>query len=430
MSRVITFRAPWRSALALMVSALGAAIDGPAQAQNQFLPPPPAAPAGQPMWLGQTPMFQVGPDGAVNVDQPMMMPPGMQPMYWADPNACGGQPCPGGCAPTTYATPTQWIVPQQCAPPPPITVQPPPPAPLRWTIYGEALWIHPTGVDMAHAQQQDGLGGAGTVPFGMIGVADPDYDLGLRVGGELEFSPCSAIFAQYAFYETEADSSVLAPNLAGGTGAVGSLVHHPGTGLEASAGPVNATYEIEFQLGDAAYRQILVRNQQQELSVFAGGRFGRLEQRFMQVGVFGVAPSGEILTSTNIEFTGGGPMAGIEGDQRIGVTGFSVYGRGLIAALTGNFKSDYSMVDQTAVATLTQVDWEDDRIVPMLDYELGLAWTNPPGNLRLSAGYLMSHWFNVVTTPVFVDAVQADNYVNVDDTISFDGLVGRAELSW
>jgi len=42
----------------------------------------------------------------------------------------------------------------------------------------------------------------------------------------------------------------------------------------------------------------------------------------------------------------------------------------------------------------------------------------------------MSHWFNIVSTPVFVDAVQADNYVDVDDTISFDGLVGRAEVRW
>jgi hypothetical protein len=79
---------------------------------------------------------------------------------------------------------------------------------------------------------------------------------------------------------------------------------------------------------------------------------------------------------------------------------------------------------------LVVVNWDDDRIVPMLDYELGVAWTNPQGNLRLSAGYMMSHWFNIVSTPVFVEAVQSDSYVNVNDTISFDGLVGRAELHW
>ena len=55
--------------------------------------------------------------------------------------------------------------------PQPVVACPPPPQPLRWAIWGEALWIHPTGVDMAHAQQQDGLGGAGTVPFGNIARA-------------------------------------------------------------------------------------------------------------------------------------------------------------------------------------------------------------------------------------------------------------------
>jgi Legionella pneumophila major outer membrane protein precursor len=436
MSRVTLVRAPRWLALALLIAVLGADVHRVACAQNQFLPAPPAAPAGQPMWVGQTPMFQVGPDGAVNVDQPMMIPPGTQPMYWANPNACAGQPCPGQYVPQPYPTPTQWVVPQQQAPPmmmqpqpsAPLMVQPQPPAPLRWTIFGEALWIHPTGVDMAHAQQQDDAGAGGPVPFGEIGVADPDYDIGFRIGGELEFTPCSAIFVQYAFFETTADSSVTAPIIGGGSGAVGSLVHHPNTLIDSSIQPVTATYDIEFQLGDAAYRQILVRNQLQKVSVFAGGRFGQLDQRFAQTGVFG-AGADNITTTTSIEFNGGGPMAGIDGDQRIGITGFSVYGKTLVAALAGNFKTDYSMVD-TLAGSLAIARWEDDRIVPMLEYELGLAWTNPQGNLRLSAGYMTSHWFNVVTTPVFVDAVQADNYVNVDDTISFDGLVGRAELHW
>jgi hypothetical protein len=63
----------------------------------------------------------------------------------------------------------------------------------------------------------------------------------------------------------------------------------------------------------------------------------------------------------------------------------------------------------------------------MLDYELGVAWTSTQGNLRLAVGYMVSYWFNAVTTPVFIDAVQADNYADVGDTITFDGAVGRIE---
>ena len=66
----------------------------------------------------------------------------------------------------------------------------------------------------------------------------------------------------------------------------------------------------------------------------------------------------------------------------------------------------------------------------MLDYEVGVAWTGPNGHFRAAVGYMVQAWFNAVTTPVFIDAVQADNYVNVDDTITFDGAVGRVECIW
>jgi hypothetical protein len=88
------------------------------------------------------------------------------------------------------------------------------------------------------------------------------------------------------------------------------------------------------------------------------------------------------------------------------------------------------MFNDTTDAVLAEVFWNDDRIVPMLDYELGVAWNSPSGHCRLAAGYMASFWFDAVTTPVFVDAVQADNYVDVGDSIAFDGLVGRVEFRW
>jgi hypothetical protein len=280
---------------------------------------------------------------------------------------------------------------------------------------------------MAHAQQQDGLGGAGTVPFGEIGVLDPDYDIGFRVGGEVRVAADAGIFAAYMVYETDAVSRIDAPTIPGGGGAVGSLVHHPNALITASAGPVTATYDIDFQVGDLAYRQVLGRNAVQYVSVFFGGRFAQLDQEFAQSGIFSGGQSGVIDTSTTIEFTGAGPMAGIDGAHQIGQSRFSMYGRSLVAAISGTFESRYRMRNNTTDALVAESIWDDDRIMPMLDYEIGIAWTSPQGHLRLAAGYMGSHWFNAVSTATFIDAVQADNYVNVGDTISFDGLVGRVE---
>jgi hypothetical protein len=65
-----------------------------------------------------------------------------------------------------------------------------------------------------------------------------------------------------------------------------------------------------------------------------------------------------------------------------------------------------------------------------VEYEVGVGWTSPSDHWRFAAGYMYSHWLNTVTLAEYIDAVQADNYVNVEDTLSFDGFVTRVELRW
>jgi hypothetical protein len=369
----------------------------------------PQMPVGQ----GMPPMM--GPQGMVTYDPAMPE----APIYLDGQSPCGPQGCP---------CPQPQMVMQPC--PQPVVACPPPPQPMRWAIWGEALWLHPTGVDMAHAQQQDGLGGAGTVPFGTIGVVDPGFELGFRAGAEFRFSPKESIFGQYTWFQSSADDSLVAPVVGGGGGAVGSLVHHPGAALTASAGPVTANYDIDFQLADLAYRYYVSCTRTGQVSIFAGGRFGTLDQRFAQNGIFGGGAGGAIDTNTEIDFTGGGPIAGIQAEHLIDSSRFSVYGKGLVAALTGTFDSHYQMFNDSTDTTLAISNWSDDRIVPMLEYELGVMWTGPQNHWRLALGYMASYWFNIVSTPTFVDAVQADNYVNVSDTVAFDGAVGRVEFRW
>jgi hypothetical protein len=289
--------------------------------------------------------------------------------------------------------------------------------------------LHTTGVDMAHAQQQDGLGGAGTVPFGQVGAADPDYNLGVRVGGSVALSNCTSIVASYTFFETDARSTIVAPTaVGGGGGAVGSLVHHPGTALTASAGPVDAYYDIDFQMADAEFRALLWGSNRGWVNYSAGGRYAHLEQDFTQTGLFGGGLGGAIRTKTGIDFDGGGALFGLDGERLIGRRGFSVYGNAGVSPVVGQFSSDYRMTNQTTVTELARVQWKDDRVVTILDYELGLAWTGPQGRVRLSAGYLAQHWFNTVTTAELINSVQANNYTGAGEALSFDGLVTRVEV--
>jgi hypothetical protein len=69
-------------------------------------------------------------------------------------------------------------------------------------------------------------------------------------------------------------------------------------------------------------------------------------------------------------------------------------------------------------------------VVPILDLELGVGWTSKSGRLKLNVGYMISSWFNMVKTEEFIHAVHLNDFNDLDDVLSFDGLVGQAELSF
>jgi hypothetical protein len=291
------------------------------------------------------------------------------------------------------------------------------------------LYMQASGGDLAHAQQQDGLGGAGTVPFGDIGTIDTQYDSGVRVGMVVACGPCSGIEFNYTFLETDGFNIVEPPDIPGGNGAVGSLVHHPNAAITASAGPVDGNYEIDYQTTDILYRSAFASGPCFTGNYLLGVQYGNLEQFFGQSGNFSGGQGGTIDTLSTIDFDGGGLKAGVDGERRLD-GGFSVYGRLTGAVMTGRFSSRYTMFNSTTEVLLAQANWRDDRIVPQLEYELGFGWTSPSDHWRFAAGYMYSHWMNTVTMGEFIDAVQADNYVDVEDTITFDGLVTRVECRW
>jgi hypothetical protein len=203
-------------------------------------------------------------------------------------------------------------------------------------------------------------------------------------------------------------------------------VHHPGAAITASAGPVLATYEIDFQTADMLYRSALSSGPCHSVNYLIGVQYGDLEQTFGQTGVFSGGQQGAIDTTTSIDFDGGGLKAGVDMDRRLH-GGFSAYGRLTGAVMSGEFNSRYNMHNASTDTLLAHSHWKDNRVISQVEYEIGFGWTCPSEHWRISTGYMFSHWLNVVTTDAFIDAVQADNYTDVDDSLSFDGFVTRLE---
>ena len=65
--------------------------------------------------------------------------------------------------------------------------------------------------------------------------------------------------------------------------------------------------------------------------------------------------------------------------QRIGNTRFGIYGEGFLSLIFGRFNSNYQQFDLTTTSVKAASNWRDERVVPILEYELGLNFTSRCG---------------------------------------------------
>ena len=77
------------------------------------------------------------------------------------------------------------------------------------------------------------------------------------------------------------------------------------------------------------------------------------------------------------------------------------YGRGLSSFLAGNWTGSYVQTNQFGGGVVAN-QYEDYRVTPVLELELGLGWRSHCGRCRASAGYLTSTWYNAVSTREYV----------------------------
>ena len=295
----------------------------------------------------------------------------------------------------------------------------------RTNFFGEFLYLRATNDNVAHAMLQNGVGGPGTTPDGRVGVVDSNYQPGIRVGGFYALDQCSSIGATFTNYQSHATDSLTANPDLGDT--IASLVLHPAsTNAGSTSSFVTASHDIDFRTVDADYRRLLAGGMRSALNYTIGARYGKLQQDFEQQGSF-TPPLGNLQTNTSIKFEGAGLRTGFDGQRQIGNGRLSAYGKGFISVLFGQFNSNFIQQDTTSTIVQANSNWRDERVVPVLEYEVGASWTSCGGRLHVTAGYYTAFWFNTVTTSQYIQAVQTANYVNLGQTIAFDGFVSRLE---
>lgn len=299
--------------------------------------------------------------------------------------------------------------------------------PWRWCgIYADFLYLQPRNASVPFAVPQNGIGFAGSAPNGPVGSVIPVYRPGFRVGGSVLIGPASRLTGSYTWYESHTGANLTATP----GGVLNPLTMFPGTfNAGFTAETASAAHDLDFQLADGNYEALFINCDRRWVGLMAGAVYGQLQQDFWANYPFN-PPNGTTRVESHVDFHGAGIQLGLEGEQRVWRNhGFCVYGRGMSRFLCGQFRSSYVQTNEfNGVEVTTSI--KDARIVPLLDLELGVSWVSPKAGLRLYGGYMLNSWFNAVSTPAWIGSVQNSTFLPGSRSITFDGLVARAQIQF
>jgi hypothetical protein len=299
--------------------------------------------------------------------------------------------------------------------------------------FGQYLYLRPRDTEIAFAVPGQGpivMGGmpAPAVPQGQALVLDPDYSLGFRAGVFLPLDGCTSLQLAYSDFESDTQNGGrLSAQQINQNINFFPLLLHPRTILPNNATNVRAEGEldVDFEMIDLDTRVVLWDTGRLNLTGYGGARWAHLEQ---DVAVAYTVNGGTIVR-INAEYDGLGPHFGLDGYGTVGCWGFGYYARSELSLLYGASRGEFRQFQQNNAANPQAfTNWKADRLSPLYEMELGFQWMDPHKHVRLSIGYLTSVWFNVISAEEVSQGLQGNEFDDLSDTITFDGLTARAEF--
>lgn len=290
--------------------------------------------------------------------------------------------------------------------------------------FGEFLYLSPGSSDFIHAIEVTDPDPDVATPTGPVGIVDMTAQPGFRVGFTLAASKCSSLSVGYTRWDGDG-SSVL-----GATGAnvlESQAVHSSLLNSGSSSLEERAQHDMSFQLIDVNYRHLWKQTGATAVNWLGGLRYGKMEQDLTTAQTVQVA-TGLTTVDTDIDFEGFGINGGLDLERYSQNTGLFIYGRGMASLMAGDWKATYRQTNTTTAGGVPANNYEDFHATPILEGELGLGWMRPCGRIRLQTGYMMSAWYESVSTRGYIEAVRDANLVDIGETITFSGLTTRLSI--
>ena len=290
-----------------------------------------------------------------------------------------------------------------------------------WYFYGEFLYLRARDAEVTWAEPIDGPIVPGPInnnpiQVGQFGVADMDFQPGWRGGFQYNTSESTGISAQYTMFESNTSNTVevAAPNV------VRSLVSHPGTQTAAQDFLTGtALYSIDYDLLDIDFRRLISYDSNYQIGYLAGIGIVQMQQSF----IANFAGTGTEQVETDIDFYGAGGRFGLFGEFQVNCN-WHLYGRGTGNLIAGEFRADYDQ-RQSYDPQVVDTHWRAGRVIGIWDLETGVKRTSRCGNYSINVGYLFNAWTNTMQTDEWIQGVRTNAVIDMDSTMTFDGLVAR-----
>jgi len=293
-----------------------------------------------------------------------------------------------------------------------------------WNIWGEFLYLRSRDSEVTYGVESNSSIAPPPKPppvqVGRVGMIDQTHDPGFRFGVTYGLDETSSLTASWAMLESHRTDRIDRTSL---STVIESMVLHPTTVAASSSGTfATGIHDIDFDLVDLEYRGRLSSSEVTETNYVIGLRYVNLQQQFLH----NTDIIGSQSVDTDIDFHGLGVRLGLEGERFRHKSRCFFYGKTYVNFIPGEFNAKFDQ-GQAFDASVVDTLWEAGRIVSIWDLELGLGHVCKSERWNMSLGYSFSAWTNVVKTDEFINAVQTNNFLDLGETMTYDGLVARLE---
>jgi hypothetical protein len=278
-------------------------------------------------------------------------------------------------------------------------------------VTGEYLLLHPrrNALDYAVVSPDANL-----TPGGTIQSLDWHTTSGFRVGAGYQLSGEPWQFGvTYMYLHSFDDRSVSAP--AGGA-AFATLTRGGGVDDIATA---SGSTNLDFNVIDLLAARPVAVCPTLNVRLFGGGRFAWIDQKLTAVYNGGASGAVNDIVSSPVYFRGAGLTGGAQAFWQF-YHQFGLYGRFSGSLLSGQFRNFLTEANNNGATPIVNVQEKYYQVVPVLELGLGVAWQGE--HMRLSVGYELQNWFDMVNSPTFPSPSNIGLPVRRFSDLSLEGL--------